>query len=156
MPSQDMNSVTVIGGGIAGLAAAVFLADKDFDVTLIEASPKLGGRAYSFFDKTFDAAIDNGQHLMASWYHNTFDFLKIIGSFEKLSFHDQLEVRFFDENANTYLLKCPKLPPPFHLIAGILKFNALKFNDKKALARLVSSIKKNKISNEKLKAINTD
>ena len=44
-------TVTIIGGGIAGLSAAVFLNEKDFKVTLLEASPKSGGRAYSFFDK---------------------------------------------------------------------------------------------------------
>ena len=44
-------SVTIIGGGIAGLSAAVFLGEKDLKVRLLESSPKLGGRAYSFLDK---------------------------------------------------------------------------------------------------------
>jgi zeta-carotene desaturase len=154
--AYNRKSVTVIGGGIAGLAAAVFLTDKDFEVTLIEASPKLGGRAYSFFDKTFGSTIDNGQHILANWYHDTFDFLKIIGSFEKLSIQKQLEVRFFDSNSNEYHFKCPNLPPPFHLIAGILRFKALKFGDKRAMSKLVSMIRKNRISSEELKDMNTD
>jgi phytoene dehydrogenase-like protein len=53
-------SVSVIGGGVAGLSASVFLAEKGFKVTLIEASPKFGGRAYSFFDKASGLKIDNG------------------------------------------------------------------------------------------------
>src|SRR5690349_13855860 len=118
-------SVTVIGGGIAGLSAAVFLADKDFDVTLVEASPKLGGRAWSFFDKTIGDTIDNGQHILASWYHNTFDFLNLIGSYDKLTFQKQLEVKFIDENAAEYILSAPNLPPPFHLVGGIMGYKAL-------------------------------
>lgn len=150
------NEVCIIGGGIAGLSSAVFLTDKGFKVTLIEASPKLGGRAYSFFDNTFGSTIDNGQHILASWYNNTFDFLKIIGTFDQLSFQKQLEVRFFNTDSEEFLFKCPKLPPPLHLFAGILKFKALKFADKRALSRLVNLIKKDRISFEELKRMNSD
>ncbi len=149
-------SVTVIGGGVAGLSAAVFLADKDFDVTLTEASPKLGGRAYSFFDKTIGDTIDNGQHILASWYHNTFDFLKIIGSYDKLTFQKQLEVKFIDETAAEYTLKAPNLPPPFHLVGGIMGYGALGFTDKRAIVKLVNAVKKDKFTADELKAVNTD
>lgn len=149
-------SVSIIGGGVAGLSAAVFLADKDFDVTLIEASPKLGGRAWSFFDKTFGDTIDNGQHILASWYHNTFDFLKIVGSYDKLTFQKQLEVKFIDENAVEYSLKAPNLPAPFHLVGGIMGYKALSFGDKRALVKLVNAVKKNKFTENELKGINTD
>ncbi len=44
-------NVIVIGGGFAGLTAAAYLAKNNHKVTLLEASPKLGGRAYSFLDK---------------------------------------------------------------------------------------------------------
>lgn len=52
--------VTVIGGGIAGLSAAVFLADKGYRIKLFEASPKLGGRAYSFTIKTRERSLTTG------------------------------------------------------------------------------------------------
>jgi hydroxysqualene dehydroxylase len=149
-------SVTVIGGGIAGLSAGVFLAENDFDVTLTEASPKLGGRAWSFFDKTIGDTIDNGQHILASWYHNTFDFLKIIGSYDKLTFQKQLEVKFIDKNADEYMLSAPNLPPPFHLIGGIMGYKALGFSDKKAIVKLVNAVKKQKFTTDELKALNTD
>lgn len=149
-------SVTVIGGGAAGLSAAVFLANKDFDVTLTEASPKLGGRAWSFFDKTIGDTIDNGQHILASWYHNTFEFLKIIGSYDKLTFQKQLEVKFIDENADQYLLKTPSLPPPLHLMLGVMKYKALSFKDQRSIGILVHAVEKEEISDEQLKAINTD
>ena len=94
-------SVSVIGGGIAGLSSAVFLANKGFKVTLIEASPKFGGRVYSFFDKASGFQIDNGQHILASWYKNTFEYLKLIGTYDKLSFQKQLEVVFRDSNGES-------------------------------------------------------
>jgi squalene-associated FAD-dependent desaturase len=153
---SSQKSVTVIGGGAAGLSAAVFLANKDFKVTLIEASPKLGGRAYSFFDKTIDATIDNGQHILASWYHNTFDFLEIIGSNDKLTLQKQLEVKFIDNQANQYRFKAASLPPPFHLMVGIMKYGALGFKDQRAVGIMVHAIEKNEIADEKLKQINTD
>jgi predicted NAD/FAD-binding protein len=149
-------SVTVIGGGVAGLSAAVFLADKDFDVKLTEASPKPGGRAYSFFDKTIGDTVDNGQHILASWYHNTFEFLKIIGSYDKLTFQKQLQVKFIDDYARVYNFKCPNLPPPLHLVGGIMGYKALGLSDKRAILRLVNAVKKQKYKDIELKLLNTD
>ncbi len=146
--------VSIIGGGIAGLSAAVFLADKGYKIRLFEASPKFGGRTYSFFDKTIEAEIDNGQHILASWYKNTFDYLRIIGSLDKLTFQKKLRVKFIDNEANEYLFECPNLPPPFHLLAGIIKYKALRYQDKKALIRLVNLLKKGKLRG--LESMNTD
>lgn len=149
-------TVTIIGGGLAGLSAAVFLAEKGFKINLFEASPKLGGRVYSFFDKTSGLKLDNGQHILASWYKNTFDFLKITGSFDKLKFQKQLEVIFADNTGRKFRLKASKLPPPLHLAGGIMKYDALGLNDKLAVVRLVNFIKKNKIPEAELKENNTN
>ncbi len=73
-----MKKVIVIGGGLAGISAAVHLREKNFDVTLIEGSPLLGGRAKSFFDKEFNCYLDNGQHLLIQGYKNTLDLIKKI------------------------------------------------------------------------------
>lgn len=149
-------TVTVIGGGITGLSSAVFLAEKGYSVTLIESSPKFGGRVYSFFDKTSGLQIDNGQHILASWYHNTFDYLKLIGTFDKLSFQKQLEVTFADVNGVQYSLKASKLPPPLHLAGGIMGYKALGLADKLAIVKLVNKIKKCKYSESDLRSMNTD
>jgi len=149
-------SVSIIGGGIAGLSSAVFLAEKGYNVTLIESSPKFGGRVYSFFDKASGLQIDNGQHILASWYHNTFDYLKLIGTYDKLRFQKQLELTFADDNGVKYSLKASKLPPPLHLAGGIMGYKALALSDKLAIVRLVNKIKKDKYSEDELKSMNTD
>ncbi len=134
-------SVTVIGGGIAGLSAAVFLAENDFKVTLLEGSPKLGGRAYSFFDKERNQFFDNGQHILAGWYKNTFEYLKLIGSFEKLNKQKELEVNFINTDKLIYKLKCPDVSPPVNLIIGLMKFDALKWKDKFAVNNIRKLLK---------------
>ncbi len=149
-------SVCVLGGGIAGLSAAVFLAEKGIEVTLAEASPKLGGRTYSFFDKIFGGVIDNGQHILASWYTDTFTLLKTIGSYDKLSFQKQLSVEFADSTGSRYSLKASSLPPPLHLAGGIMGYKAIGLKDKLSLIKLVNGIKKSKWTDSELSGINTD
>ncbi|HMR41831.1 MAG TPA: hydroxysqualene dehydroxylase HpnE [Ignavibacteria bacterium] len=138
---RSEKTVTVIGGGIAGLSAAVFLNENGCKVKLIEASPKLGGRAYSFFDKEKDQFFDNGQHILAGWYNNTFEYLKITGCYDKLNFQKNLEVNFFNTEKKVFKLKCPDMTPPMNLITGLLKFKAFNFKDKFALKNINSILK---------------
>jgi len=145
----------VIGGGIAGLSSAVFLVNAGFKVRLIEASPKLGGRAYSFFDKTLNSSIDNGQHIFASWYRDTFEYLKIIGSFDKLTFQKSLEIDFIDLSGKQFKLKCPDMKPPFHLLYGIMTYDALVLKDKLGIIGFVRKIKAGAFEEKKLKSMDT-
>jgi len=138
---SSQKSVTVIGGGVAGLSAAVFLSQKDFKVKVIEASPKLGGRAYSFFDKDKNQFFDNGQHILAGWYKNTFEYLKIIGSYDKLNFQKELEVNFINTKKEVYKLQCPDSEPPMNLLLGLLKFKAFGLKDKFALKNIDKLLK---------------
>lgn len=155
MNEINIPKVCVIGGGIAGLSSAVFLADKGIDVTLFEAAPKLGGRAYSFFDKTLNEYIDNGQHILATWYNHTFELLKIIGSGENVKVQEQLRTIFADRYGNNYEFKCPDLIPPLHLIWGIFNYKAISLGDKFGIVTLIRAIKNKRYSEEKLKAINS-
>ena len=56
----------VVGAGMAGLAAAVALAQQGWPVRLYEAGPHAGGRCRSFFDTELGCRIDNGNHLLLS------------------------------------------------------------------------------------------
>lgn len=77
--------IHIIGAGLSGLAAAVRLADNDAKVVIHESSGHAGGRCRSFYDRTLDRAIDNGNHMIMSGNHAALDFLKRIGSHDALT-----------------------------------------------------------------------
>ncbi|MGB3017597.1 MAG: hydroxysqualene dehydroxylase HpnE [Ignavibacteria bacterium] len=129
-------SVAIAGGGIAGLSAAVFLAEKGFKIKLFESSPKLGGRAYSFYDRDRKMFFDNGQHLLAGWYKNTFDFLKIIGTYNDLKFQSNLEIDFLDTYKQKLKLKSSGLRPPFNLLSALLSFPGFTGKEKLSVLKL--------------------
>ena len=70
----------VIGAGFAGLSAAAALAERSVRVLVLEARPTLGGRATAFTDPATGERVDNGQHVMFGCYHETFQFLRRIGT----------------------------------------------------------------------------
>jgi|WetSurMetagenome_2_1015567.scaffolds.fasta_scaffold05485_2 hydroxysqualene dehydroxylase len=145
-------SVIIIGGGIAGLASAVFLNKKGFKVRVYEASPKWGGRTYSYFDFERNIYLDNGQHILAGWYENTFEYIKIIGTYEKLKLNKYLNLVFYNREKKRYKFKCSNLPGVYSLLSGILKFKGFNFNDKVKFFKIKNLFK---YSENYLKNINT-
>ncbi len=75
-----MSHTHVIGGGMAGLAAALRLADAGRAVTVHEAGPAAGGRCRSYYDKELDCRIDNGNHLWLSGNQAIAGFIRRVGS----------------------------------------------------------------------------
>ena len=76
--------VHVVGAGIAGLSAAVRLAEAGEKTVVHEAAAAAGGRCRSFFDPAVGAVIDNGNHLLLSGNRAALDFLSRIGSLDCL------------------------------------------------------------------------
>ena len=77
--------VHVIGAGLAGLSAAVALAEAGRSVTVVEAGPAAGGRCRSYFDREIGLRIDNGNHLLLSGNRSTFRYLDTIGARDTLA-----------------------------------------------------------------------
>lgn len=145
---KDADPVIVVGGGWAGLAAAVELVRHDIPVILLESAKQLGGRARSVHVN--ELHIDNGQHLLLGAYESTLGLLKNIGILETDVLQRQsLSLQWFHANGKKITLNTAKLPAPFHLAWGLFtakglswkdRFSALKFS--RQLQRDNFSIKK--------------
>jgi hydroxysqualene dehydroxylase len=88
--------VFVIGGGVAGLAAATALAQRGAQVELFEAGPQAGGRCRSYFDPGLGQVIDNGNHLVLSGNHAVYAYLQRIGAAACLKGPNTATVDFVD------------------------------------------------------------
>ncbi|HEX5411231.1 MAG TPA: hydroxysqualene dehydroxylase HpnE [Terriglobia bacterium] len=128
--------VLIIGGGLAGLAAGVALAEAGYRVRLLEQKPYLGGRARSFRDAATGSIVDNGQHLFMGCYHATLKFLEAIGTADAISFDPQLRVRFMDSDQKLTELRCPAFPAPWHLLTGVCLSDSFTFGEKMDVLRL--------------------
>lgn len=128
--------VLIIGGGFAGLAAGVALAEAGRHVRLLEQKPYLGGRARSFQEATTASTVDNGQHLLMGCYHATLKFLQTIGTRERIGFESHLRVQFLGPGRKVTELRCPDLPSPWHLLSGVFLSNSFSFNEKIDVLRL--------------------
>ena len=78
------HTVHVIGAGLAGLSAAVRLTLAGQKAVVHEAAGQAGGRCRSYHDPALDMEIDNGNHLLLSANHAALDFLRILGTADKL------------------------------------------------------------------------
>ncbi len=132
----------VIGAGFAGLSAAAALAERGARVLVLEARPSLGGRASSFTDPATGERVDNGQHLMLGCYHETFAFLRKIGQESAVQVQADLEATFVDRSGCRTTLRCPPLPSPLHLLAGLLEWDALPARDRFSAFNLAASLRR--------------
>ena len=146
-------SVSIIGGGLAGISAAVFLHDSGYEVSLYEATAKLGGRTFSFRDTETGFTFDNGQHILAGWYKNTFELFEKMNKIPDLRLNQNLHV-FFRDKGGKDIEFLAKGDNPFVAIAkGFINYQPLNYRDKWSLLRLREMIEidfPEKIKNKKL------
>jgi squalene-associated FAD-dependent desaturase len=88
--------VYVVGAGLSGLAAGVALASRGARVVLIEGAGQAGGRCRSYLDPVLNQVIDNGNHLILSGNHATFEYLRTIGSADRLAGPERARFLFVD------------------------------------------------------------
>ncbi len=88
--------VHIIGAGLAGLAAAVRLADSSAPIRLYEAAPRGGGRCRSYHDPQLGCVIDNGNHLLMSGNHAVLAYLEAIGARDRLAGPSSAAYPFLD------------------------------------------------------------
>ncbi len=131
----------VIGAGFAGLSAASRLADAGARVLVLEVRPRLGGRATGFLDRASGELVDNGQHVLFGCYCETFAFLRRVGAAENVRLSPAMAVPFLDEDGARSELRCPPLPAPYHLLAGVLEWDVLPLAARLSAMRLARPIR---------------
>lgn len=144
--------VIIIGGGFAGLSTAAMLADHGVAVTVLDARPRLGGRATAFPDRETGELVDNGQHVMFGCYRETLAFLRRIGAEQNVRAQQALEVPFIDAGQRRSVLRCPNLPAPLHLLAGVLAWDGVPWRDRLSALRLAPALLKMRLNTPGLKA----
>src|SRR5690349_12250593 len=136
MIRTEQFDVAVIGAGVAGLAAATKLAEAGRRVLVLEARGVLGGRATAFTDRETGELVDNGQHVLFGCYYETFALLRRIGAEANVRLQPSLEVPFIGPDQTRSVLKCPAGPSPLHLLAGVLRWDALPWPERLRVLRL--------------------
>jgi squalene-associated FAD-dependent desaturase len=126
--------IAVVGGGLAGLAAAVALSEKGLCVELFESRRRLGGRATSFYDAASGEWIDHCQHVGMGCCTNLADFCRRTGLAEFLRRDKVLD--FFGPDGRCHRLTAsPWLPAPAHLAPALLRLGYLSLADRLAIGR---------------------
>ncbi|MCX4790766.1 MULTISPECIES: hydroxysqualene dehydroxylase HpnE [unclassified Streptomyces] len=127
----------VIGGGLAGITAALRLADARLDVTLLEGRPRLGGLAFSF--RRGELTVDNGQHVYLRCCTAYRWFLDRVDGTRLAPLQNRLDVPVLDVGrpAGPRLgrLRRNALPVPFHLAAGLVGYPHLSLSERASVGR---------------------
>ncbi len=124
----------IIGGGWAGLSAAVELAKAGIQVTVFEAAKQLGGRARSV--ELQGQRLDNGQHILVGAYRETLRLMREVGADpDRLLKRLPLELSFPAAHPRPFHLRLPRLPSPWHLAAGLLTARGVSLSEKISAVR---------------------
>ena len=137
-PWTQTPKVAVVGGGLAGLAAACALADSGLEVTVFERRPYLGGRASSYQHPSTGEVVDNCQHVLLGCCTNLIDFYQRLGVEGKIRWFDSLT--FLEPGGRASVIGSSFLPAPLHTAPAFLRASCLKLIDKLAIAGAMSAL----------------
>ncbi len=129
---MSRGSVIVVGGGLAGITAALDCAREGAEVTLLEARGRLGGAAYSF--SRGELVVDNGQHVFLRCCIAYRDLLAQLGATDLVALQERLEVPVLAPGDRLGWLRRSGLPAPLHLAASLLRYPYLGMRERIALA----------------------
>jgi hydroxysqualene dehydroxylase len=136
--------VAILGGGYAGLAAAVTLAAQRVPVTVFEAGRQLGGRARRV--EYNGLALDNGLHILIGAYRETLRLIrKVNPNNESALLRQGLNLHMHGE----FRLRAPRLPAPLHLLAGLLRTHGMSVAERLSAVRFMAALKRRRYALER-------
>ncbi|MEM7228943.1 MAG: hydroxysqualene dehydroxylase HpnE [Planctomycetota bacterium] len=123
----------VVGGGLAGLAAAIRLAEQGWTPIVLETRKRLGGRATSFVDPKSGATLDNCQHVLLGCCTNLIDFYRRIEVESLIEWHETL---YWTRGGGTIdLLRANWMPAPLHLSSAFNRLSLFDRRQRREIAR---------------------
>jgi hydroxysqualene dehydroxylase len=142
----------IIGGGLAGISAALTLADAGIDVTLLERRPHLGGLTTSIERDGY--SFDNGQHVFLGCCSAYRDLLTRLGATDKVYLQSRLDVPVLAPGGLRGSIRRSNLPAPFHLAASLARYRLLSLRERLMLLRPVLALSRLKLGDPELDEIN--
>jgi len=146
--NNKKGSVIIIGGGWAGLSAAIKLTEHGHPVTLFESAKQLGGRARCVaFNKQ---PVDNGQHLMLGAYTQTLDILNLCGvNLANALLRETLNIYVLDKRKSSFTLAPNRLPAPLNILFAFMTLPNVNLKDR---MKTILFLLKLRVNNFKLKS----
>lgn len=123
----------VVGGGLAGLAAGLALAEHGCEVVLCERSRLLGGKATSF--RTGGVEVDSGQHVHLACCTEYIDFVASTGMRDALWLQERFDAVVLQAGERSARLRAGRLPAPLHLAASFARYAPLDVRAKLDVVR---------------------
>jgi squalene-associated FAD-dependent desaturase len=124
--------VVVVGGGLAGVSAALTLADAGAEVTLLERRQRLGGLTWSF--QRNGLSFDNGQHVFLRCCTAYLGFLERIGARHAVHLQSRLDIPVLSPDGTRASITRGGWRPPLHLAPALARYRHLTVGER---ARLV-------------------
>jgi squalene-associated FAD-dependent desaturase len=130
--------VVVIGGGLAGITAAIGLREAGHEVTLLEARPRLGGAASSF--ARGDLTIDNGQHVFLRCCSSYQELLAKLEVTELVTVQKRFDVSVLSSRGQARLRRTA-LPGPLHMGRALIGYRLLPLAERLKVARAALALR---------------
>jgi squalene-associated FAD-dependent desaturase len=125
--------IGVVGGGLAGMAAALAAADAGAEVVLFERRPVLGGLTASIVHNGL--SFDNGQHVFLRCCTAYRGFIDRIGATGQVFLQDRLDVPVLAPGGARSSIKRSALPAPAHLAVSLVTYRHLSLVERVRLVR---------------------
>jgi hydroxysqualene dehydroxylase len=136
--SDGRGRVAIVGGGLAGITAALDCARGGAQVTLLESRPRLGGAAYSVQRNGLN--VDNGQHVFLRCCTSYRELLGRLDALSGVTLQERLAIPVFSPGKEPVWLRRDGLPAPLHLAQSLIRYRFLSVRERIAAARAMTAL----------------